>query len=327
MDTELIIRGRRIGPVELDQIRSVIAARWSQGRVAISRELCRLWGWRQENGQFKGQVCRVLLRKLESGGLITLPPSKTGIANHPQRRYYIPPSEPPKVNDTPLDGTASDLAPIRLSMVRRTDYEGLWNYLVHRYHYEGFRIIVGSHLKYIAWAGDRPIACLSWSSSVFRITARDSFIGWNPLARSGNIRHVINNNRFLILPWVRVKNLASHLLGLSARVIGREWQEFYGYPPYLLETFVDQGRFTGTCYKAANWTLVGETAGYAKKNNRFHEHGRKKDVLILPLVRDFRKRLQYVAREVHHNERRHRYQNFGCPDSAGKTDEIPRDDA
>lgn len=296
MDTELIIRGKRIGPAELDQIRSVSAAYWSQGRVAISKELCRLWNWRQENGHLKGQVCRILLRKLESKGLITLPPPKKGIiANPPGRRYYVPPSAPPEVDDIPLEAELGDLPPIRLSMVRRTAHEGLWNYLVHRYHYEGFRIIVGSHLKYIAWAGERPVACLSWSSSVFRIKSRDLFIGWDPLARNGNIRHVINNNRFLILPWVRVKNLASHLLGLSARRIGADWHDFYGYPPYLLETFVDQGRFAGTCYKAANWIRVGETAGYAKKANRFYEHGRKKDVLVLPLARDFRRRLGYVT--------------------------------
>ena len=295
MDTELIIRGRRIGPAELHQIESVIVERWSEGRVAISRELCRLWNWRQENGQLKGQVCRILLRKLESKGLITLPPPKTGIANHPRRRYYVPPSEPPAVDDTPLEVALGDVSPVTLTMVRRTAYEGLWNYLVHRYHYEGFRIIVGSHLKYIAWTGDRPIACLSWSSSVFRIAARDRFIGWEPAARSANIRHVVNNSRFLILPWVKVKNLASHLLGQSSRAIVRDWEEIYGYPPHLLETFVDQGRFAGTCYKAANWTLVGETAGFAKKDNRFHEHGRKKDVLVLPLVRDFRRRLRYVA--------------------------------
>ena len=294
MDTEFIIRGKRIGPAELHKIESVITKRWPQGRVAISRELCRQWDWRQENGQLKGQVCRILLRKLESKGLITLPPPKTGIANHPRRRYYVPPSAPPEVNDTPLEAALGDIPPIGLTMVRRSEHEGLWNYLVHRYHYESFRIIVGSHLKYIAWAGGRPIACLSWSSSVFRIAARDRFIGWSSAARSRNIRRVVNNNRFLILPWVKVKNLASHLLGASARNIGNDWQKFYGYPPYLLETFVDQARFAGTCYKAANWTVVGETAGYAKKDNQFHEHGRKKDILVLPLVRDFRERLRYV---------------------------------
>ncbi len=294
MTTELIIRGKHITPAVLRQIKSVIAKRWDLGRVAISRELCRLWDWRQENGYLKEQVCRILLRKLEDKGFITLPPSKSGIANSPHRRYYVPPSDPPEVDDTPLEVIFGDLPPIRLAMVRRTADEGLWNYLVYRYHYEGFRIIVGAHLKYIAWAGERPVACLSWSSSVFRIASRDRFIDWEPAARSANIRHVVNNNRFLILPGIRVKNLASHLLGLSARAIGRDWHGFYGYPPFLLETFVDQARFAGTCYKAANWTLVGETAGYAKKKNQFYEHGRKKDVYVLPLARDFRKRLQYV---------------------------------
>jgi len=294
MEKELLIRGKYIGPKELCQIKSVTEEKWAHGRMAISKELCRQWEWRQENGQLKDQVCRILLRKLEKEGFISLPPPQRGISTHPRRRYYVPPPEPPLVDDNPLECGLADIQPIRMIMVRRTEDEVLWNHLVHSYHYESYRIIVGSHLKFIAWADNRPVACLSWSSAVFRIAARDAFIGWSSAARSKNIRHVVNNNRFLILPWVRVKNLASYLLGLSARTIEKAWMDFYGYSPYLLETFVEQGRFAGTCYKAANWTVVGETAGYAKKANKFYEHGRKKDILVLPLRQDFRERLGYI---------------------------------
>ena len=176
-------------------------------------------------------------------------------------------------------------------MVRRTTDEALWNYLVCRYHYKSYKIIVGAHLKYIAWLNSQPIACLAWNSTVFRIQSRDDFIGWNKDARTRNNRFMVNNSRFLILPWVGIKNLASFLLGLSARTISNDWERFYGYPVYLLETFVERDRFAGTCYKAANWIRTGETKGHAKKNKKFYYHGQIKDVYLYPLVADFRSRL------------------------------------
>ena len=288
METNFVFRGRHITPEVLCQINSVVNRYWDKGRTAISRQLCLLWDWRQENGTLKDQVCRLLLRRLEDKQLITLPPPKRGISNHPNRRYYIPPDPPPEYPSYPLEGRVKDLSPVKLYMVRRTKDEALWNYLVYRYHYKSYRIIVGPHLKYLAYSGGAPIACLSWSASVFHIESRNLFIGWNHDARSKNIRHIANNNRFLILPWVRIKNLASHLLSLSARVIARDWETFYGYPIYLLETFVDKNLFAGTCYKAANWLPVGQTKGHAKKKARFYYHGQKKDVYVYPLVRDFR---------------------------------------
>ena len=141
------------------------------------------------------------------------------------------------------------------------------------------------------------MACLAWSSSVFRIGSRDEYIGWCGDERSRNIRHIANNSRFLILPWIRLKNLASHLLGLSARVLAGDWVGFYGYPLYVLETFVDKSRFQGTCYKASNWIRVGETVGHAKKGGRFYYHGSKKEVYLYPLVDDFRARLKAISCE------------------------------
>lgn len=291
MATELIIRGKRIAQSDLSQIHSVIHENWDKGRTFISRELCRLWDWRQANGVYKDQVCRILLRKLEDKGLITLPPSKTGIRNHPKRRYYIPPDPPPEFCTQGLEGSLRQFPQVKLRMVRRTHDEPLWNYLMYTYHYKSYRIIVGAHLKYMAYLDTRPIACLAWNSSVFRILDRDVFIGWDQESRSKNIGLVANNSRFLILPWVRIKNLASHLLAISAKTLSRDWLSFYGRPLYLLETFVDRSRFAGTCYKAANWMCVGQTQGYAKKDNRFTYHGQVKDVYVYPLVADFQARL------------------------------------
>jgi len=291
MNGELIVRGRRITPDDLCQIRNVIQEHWHLGRMFISKELCRRWDWRQANGFFKDQVCRILLRKLEDKGLIVLPPSKTGRANTPARRYFIVPDPPPDVCTDPVEGTLGQFPLVDLRMIRRTQEEPLWNYLIYKYHYKSFRIIVGAHLKYMAYLDDRPIACLAWSSSVFRIQERDLFIGWDTQSRSRNIGHLANNSRFLILPWVRIKFLASHLLSRSARVLSQDWTEFYGRPLYALETFVDRARFSGICYKAANWVRVGETKGYAKEKNLFSYHGHVKDVYVYPLAPDFRNRL------------------------------------
>jgi len=191
----------------------------------------------------------------------------------------------------PLAGKLNEFPVVELKMVRRQPEEALWNYLVHRYHYKGYRILVGSHLKYLAFMDGTPIGCLSWSSSVFRIQSRDLYLGWTPESRTRGIRFIANNSRFLILPWVRIKNLASHLLGLSARVVSHDWMNFYGHPIYLLETFVETQRFQGTCYRAANWERVGITKGHAKKDGQFYYHGNRKDVYVYPLTTDFRKRL------------------------------------
>lgn len=286
----LVIRGKSIGKIELAQIKQTTEQHWDKGRMFISRELCELWDWRQYNGIVKDQVCRILLNRLEEKQLIKLPPRKAG-GTQGKKRYYIPLEKPPEFSDMALAGRIDNFPAIQLKMVRRTSEESLWNYLVHRYHYKSYKIIVGAHLKYIAYLGDQPVACMAWCSTVFRIQSRDQFIGWDNEARSKNNRFVINNSRYLILPWIQIKNLASHLLGLSARTISRDWQEFYGYPVYLLETFVERDRFAGTCYKAANWQCVGATRGHAKKNNKFYYHGQIKDVYLYPLVSSFRNRL------------------------------------
>jgi len=290
METELIIRGRIINDASLELIKQVTGKHWGRGRTFISRELCKIWDWRQPNGKLKDQVCRILLCQLEKRELLRLPPRKGGTTKG-KKRYYIAPNPPPPYPDTPLVEKLKDFPGITLKMVRRCPEEALWNYLVYRYHYKSYKIIVGAHLKYIAYADAIPVACLAWCSSIFRIQCRDEFIGWTPQAKNHNIRQVVNNSRFLILPWVRIKNLASHLLAKSARALKEDWRNFYGHPVSLLETFVETDRFRGTCYQAANWIKIGQTKGHAKSQGKFYYHGRRKAVYLYPLTPDYRELL------------------------------------
>lgn len=286
---EIVIRGRRLNKEDIQFIQEVVRAHWDRGRKFISQELCCLWDWRQRNGYLRDQVCRLLLIKLERMGLVELPPPK--VARDPTKRsYYTHPLEPPgDFKPKPLRGKLRDFPPVSLKSVRRTPYEALWNYLVYEYHYQRYRLIVGEHLKYLAFIGDDPVACLAWGSPVYKLKARDSFIGWSVEKRRENLYFIANNIRFLILPWVSVRFLASHLLSLNIRRISRDWPTFYGHPLYLLESFIDRSRFSGTCYRASNWLYVGQTQGFAKKRHSdFHFHGQIKDIYLYPLVKDFR---------------------------------------
>ena len=219
--------------------------------------------------------------------LIALPPRLTN-ANNEKRNRSIPVV---KIDQIPLQDKLGNLAPVELKPVRNTKLEPLYNSLLQQYHYLGYRQIVGNHLKYIAFIGHRPVACLGWGSAAWKVKSRDDFIGWNPATRRDNLHFVANNTRFLILPWISVKCLASKILALNVRIISDDWLNTYYYPLYLLETFVDQSRFKGTCYKAANWIRVGQTQGIAKKGHNHIFHGNIKDVYLYPLRKDFRKKL------------------------------------
>lgn len=290
MDKELIIRGRVIGQEELKLIRELISLHWSKGRKVISQELCRIWDWRQHNGLLKEQVCRILLVRLERMRLIELPPQKHP-DNNAKRSYYRPPKIPPSFPQKPLEGRLKDFPPIELKMVRGSPWESLWNWLVYHYHYQNYRLSVGAHLKYLAFLDTCPVACLAWGSTVPSLKCRDDFIGWSPKAKRKNLYLILNNTRYLILPWVKIKFLASHLLSKNIQRIAKDWLGFYGHPIYLLESFVDRNRFSGACYRAANWLYIGQTKGYCKKRDRFIFHGDLKDVYLYPLVKDFRRYL------------------------------------
>jgi hypothetical protein len=177
-------------------------------------------------------------------------------------------------------------------LVRNTPLEPLYNSLVQQHHYLGYRQIVGNHLKYIAFIADHPVACLGWGSAAWSVKSRDSFIGWDKPTKEKNLHFVANNTRFLILPWINVKYLASKILALNAKTISDDWLNIYNHPLFLLETFVEKDRFTGTCYKAANWICVGHTKGTTKRGHDHLFHGKIKDLYLYPLRKKFKERLK-----------------------------------
>jgi hypothetical protein len=232
-------------------------------------------------------ACREVLLTLDRKGFITLPPRLTSAHNDKRNRSVAV----HKIDQTPLQAKLSELGPVRLKSVRHTCLEPLYNSLVHQHHYLGYRQIVGNHLKYIAFIDDRPVACLGWGSAAWSVKSRDVFIGWDKKTKEQLLHFVANNSRFLVLPWVNVKCLASKVLALNIKSISDDWMTVYHHPLYLLETFVEQSRFKGTCYKAANWIRVGQTKGIAKSGHDHMAHGNIKDVLVYPLGKGFRKKL------------------------------------
>ncbi len=278
---------------EVAFLRSLIARHPLASRRELSLKVCAAWGWVQPNGTSKDAVCRGLLLALARAGLLELPPPRW-VPLHPRRRSVL--TLPAAVDRTPLASTLPELGPVEIRQVRRTPHEALFNALVAMHHPLGYAQPVGEHLKFTAYAVDRPVACLAFCSAPRHLGPRDRFIGWTAEARRQNIRFVAYNTRFLVLPWVKVPHLASHLLGRMARMLRAEWERVYRHPVYLLETFVHPEQYRGTCYRAANWMVVGRTTGRGK-DDRLHRGPNRpvKDVLCYPLVKDFRERLSRVA--------------------------------
>jgi len=292
MANTLSYRHRVITEADVDFIRRLIAEHPGASRWSLSRKLCEAWNWVQANGALRDMVCRGLMLMLHREGLIELPPVRRSVRN-----FLVERNEPAivEVDQAPLATSLAELGPLEIRQVRRTPEEAMFNSLVQQHHYLGYAQPVGEHLKYMVHAGGRPIACVAWSSAPRHLGSRDRFIGWAPRARLANIRLLAYNTRFLILPWVRVPHLASHLLGLMARRLSADWQALYGHPIYFLETFVDPQRFRGTCYRAANWITLGVTTGRGKDAPTDAPNRSIKNVLGLPLAKDFRQRLCEVA--------------------------------
>lgn len=282
-------RGQQVDRQQVAWIREFIAEHAGSSRWKLSRQLCEALGWKQANGALRDGVCRGLLLMLEREGVIELPPVRRLIRG--QRRTWRRRPEPVLIDTTPWEAPLREVAPVELQPVRRTAEEELFNSLLEHYHYLGYEQPVGEHLKYLAWAQGRPVACIAWSSAPRHLGPRDRFIGWSPAARKRNIHRIAYNTRFLILPWVRVPHLASHILGRMAAVLPADWERMYAHTVYLLETFVDPSRFQGTCYRAANWMLVGSTTGRGKDDQTHRANRPIKDVLVLPLRRQFRRLL------------------------------------
>jgi len=293
MDALLTYRGRAVSTDDVAFLRSLIAEHPETSRRKLSLDVCAAWGWAQPNGTPRDAVCRGLLLALARAGHLELPPPQW-VSQRPRRRSV--PALPVEVDRTPIATTLAALGPVEIRQVRRTPDEALFAGLIQEHHYLGYVQPVGEHLKFMAYAGGRPVACLAWSSAPRHLGPRDRFIAWSAEARRTNIRFVAYNSRFLILPWVQVPHLASHLLGRMARMLPMEWERVYGHPVYFLETFVHSERYRGTCYRAANWIVLGHTTGRGK-DDRLHRGPNRpvKDVLGYPLVRDFRQRLARVA--------------------------------
>src|SRR5215475_3079673 len=288
--TELKYRGRVVTAEDILYIRELIAAHPRASRRRLSEKLCEAWQWRQANGALRDMVCRGLLLMLDRTGHIELPPVKF-VPHNPFVRRVRP--EPIPVDTTPILCSLADLQPVEIQQVRRTDDEPLFNSLMEQYHYLAYEQPVGEHLKFLVWTQGQPIACLAWSSAPRHLGSRDRYIGWSAEARRRNIRFLAYNTRYLILPWVRVPHLASHILGRMASQLSLEWEQMYGHPLYFAETFIDPTRFRGTCYRAANWKFLGLTTGRGKNDHTYKPNRPIKEVLGLPLTPRFRELLQH----------------------------------
>jgi Domain of unknown function (DUF4338) len=284
-------RQRVITDADLRFIRQLIAEHPRASRRALSSLLCEAWNWRQANGVLRSMVCRGLMLHLHRAGLIELPPVRRRPAN-PLAERRKPAAV--KVDTSPLEGRLAEVGPLEFRSVRRRPEEVLFNSLLEQYHYLGYKQQVGEQLKFLVYAGARPVACFAWSSSAHYLGCRDRFLGWSEEARRKNIHLLAYNPRFLVSPWVRIRFLASHLLARMTRMLSAEWERVYGHPIYFVETFIDPERYRGTCYRAANWKVLGRTTGrgknaWSKKPNRSI-----KEVLGYPLTPHFREFLGAV---------------------------------
>lgn len=292
MEGTIRYRGRDYTEEDIAVLRGLVALHPDQSRRALSLLVCEALDWRQENGAPRDMVCRGLLLLLHRAGHLTLPPARSRHPGAPRIRHR---SRPMEVDETPVTDALQSLRPLRFELVRRTAMEPLFDGLIEKHHYLGYTRPVGEHLKYLVFAGERPVACFAWSSAPRHLGPRDRFIGWSAEARRKNIRFLAYNPRYLVLPWVRVPHLASHLLGRMARRISADWQSVYAHPIHYLETFVHPGRYPGTCYRAANWHFLGLTTGRGKADLTMKQNRPKKEVLGLPLSKRFRELLSRVG--------------------------------
>lgn len=276
--------GRDFSDADLVCIRRIAEEDPSRTRWAISQRVCEALAWRKPDGGLKEMSCRVALLRMQRDGLIQLPPPRGRGRGGKLHRRRTPQAEP----EMPLVVPAGELRNLQLDRVVTKRESRLWNEYVDRYHYLGYQPLPGAQLRYFARAEGRLLALFGFGAAAWKTAPRDRFIGWTPQQREQRLHLVVNNARFLILPWIISKHLASKLLGLVARRLADDWIRRYGYQPVLLETFVEKPRFTGTCYRAANWLYLGDTQGRGKLDTAHDQALPLKSVWVLPLRPDFR---------------------------------------
>jgi hypothetical protein len=293
MNTIPASQGRRVSPSDLEVIGKLLRGHPDWNRRRLSRELCGIWSWHDAKGRMRDMACRQMLLKLHRGGLIKLP-SPQRPCNNDHRRWRF---SALSIDTTPISEDLEDLTP--LSVVTADDdprRRQLVRNLLHHHHYLGYRGSPGECVWYLV--NDRHgrlAACLTFGSAAWALKPRDTWIGWDMATRARNLRLVANNQRFLIPPWVRVRNLASHILSLVSRRLSVDWHGKYGHPLHLLETFVDCPRFSGACYRAANWERVGQTTGRTRNDRGQGAISPVKAVYVHPLSRGFRRELRDVS--------------------------------
>jgi len=289
MESTISYRGRKITGEDIAFINELISSHPEASRRRLSKKLCEAWNWVQPNGQLRDMVCRGMMLELHRTGRIRLPEKRctpnNPLAGERKRPAWI------EVDRSPIIGSLKSLGAIEIRQVRTTPQEPLYNSLIEHHHYLGYAHPVGEQLKYVVFAQERPVACFAFSSAPRHIGCRDQFIGWNPEQRTSNLHLLAYNTRFLILPWIQIRFLASHLLARMAKRIAGDWQDSYGHPLYMLTTFIDTERFTGSCYRAANWIYLGKTTGRGKNDQTNTVNRSIKAVFCYPLQKDFRTRL------------------------------------
>lgn len=289
-DNEIItVQGRQLDYHDIENIKSLIAGNKSWHRTRLSKEICEHWNWRRPDGSLKDMSCRTMLLKLERRGLLKLPiPRHDGHNRSRGRKVVAVPH-----SSTPIETDLFTLHPLRLLEVRGCGHNNdLFNHLLSNYHYLGFKSTVGEYMKYlVSDRSERPLGCVLFGAAAWKAKSRDNYIGWSIPKREKNLNYLTNNTRFLILPWVRVPNLASYVLAHVLRRLNRDWHERYGHPVHLVETFVDGSRFRGTCYRAANWLKVGETVGRSRQDRQHKMRVPVKDIYVYPLRKNFRELL------------------------------------
>ena len=279
--------GRLFSPADIETIRRFLAAQPDLSRARLSRLVCQALGWYKPDGGLKDMSCRVALLRMQKDGLLTLPaPRQCQGTRQPRITFTANTATGPAIT-APVQA----LPEIQLQTVNNKKQGQLWREYMHRYHYLGYTPLPGAQIRYLATAGNHLLALLGFGAAAWKIAPRDQFIGWNPEQRQKNLHLVVNNARFLILPWITSKNLASKLLALAARRLPEDWRQRYGYRPLLLETFVETQRFPGTCYKAANWLHVGQTQGRGKLDVRNISPLPPKDIWLYPLSPQFKQLL------------------------------------
>ncbi len=280
--------GRCFTPEEIDLIRELIASDPTPNRAQLSRLVCDKIGWLRPDGRTKEMSCRVAMLRMHRDGIITLPPPQKGNGNSRKRRPLLTSASDP---GSFISCPAGDLGELSFQPVSTPQDSALWNELIERYHYLGYTPLSGAQMRYFVFSGPHLLAALGFGAAAWTLAPRDQFIGWSSEQRKVNLHLVVNNARFLILPWIQSHNLASRILANVAKRLPQDWQVHYGHQPLLLETFVQKDRFRGTCYRAANWIHVGQTKGRGKLDRKNEHSLPVKDIFLYPLNKHFRRKL------------------------------------